>query len=779
MAKKNKHSKKASKTVQSSQMPNDIKGIIFITLGILMILSVFASDSSGILGKSIKKLLIGLFGMGSYIFPLLMIFIGISYILKNGKITFNNRFYGIFIFILNTLLFTQMIYINDYYIEDNFIEGIKKIFIETSVIHGGIIGYIMDVPLYKLLGSVGSYIVFISIYIISVIYVMQISLGELLIMIKGSAIQKRKFRNTLRDKDIIYDDEKDTSSSFIKGLNDKIKFVNFLKSTEDIDTNREEIIDNEKDYRKSQMDEPKIVPNIVDNKPTNNTQMFNKADNTRRSYVKEEPNNFINDEIQQKSNEIRSEYIFPSTELLNRNINNGYDKNGKRELINYASKLEETLNSFGVNAKVIQVTKGPSVTRFELQPSAGVKVSKITHLSDDIALSLAASSVRIEAPIPGKSAIGIEVPNKVVSAVYLSEVIESNEFKNFNKNIAFAVGKDISGKCVVADLSKMPHLLIAGATGSGKSVCINTLIISLIYKYSPEDVKLLLVDPKVVELNIYNDIPHLLIPVVTNPKKAAGALNWAVTEMTRRYNLFAENNVRNIEGYNELVKKGRLSEKLPWIVIIIDELADLMMVSPGEVEEYIARLAQMARAAGMHLVIATQRPSVDVITGVIKANIPSRISFAVSSQIDSRTIIDSAGAEKLLGKGDMLFYPVGESKPVRIQGAFISEEEVENIVNFIKDQKGPVEYQENIINDINTKIEKQNSDSDELLDEAIEIAMENGQISTSLLQRRLKIGYNRAARIIDDMEGKGIISGKNGSKPRQILLDNEDIKNNS
>ncbi|AYF54820.1 DNA translocase FtsK [Clostridium botulinum] len=779
LAKKNKHSKKASKTVQSSQMPNDIKGIIFITLGILMILSVFASDSSGILGKSIKKLLIGLFGMGSYIFPLLMIFIGISYILKNGKITFNNRFYGIFIFILNTLLFTQMIYINDYYIEDNFIEGIKKIFIETSVIHGGIIGYIMDVPLYKLLGSVGSYIVFISIYIISVIYVMQISLGELLIMIKGSAIQKRKFRNTLRDKDIIYDDEKDTSSSFIKGLNDKIKFVNFLKSTEDIDTNREEIIDNEKDYRKSQMDEPKIVPNIVDNKPTNNTQMFNKADNTRRSYVKEEPNNFINDEIQQKSNEIRSEYIFPSTELLNRNINNGYDKNGKRELINYASKLEETLNSFGVNAKVIQVTKGPSVTRFELQPSAGVKVSKITHLSDDIALSLAASSVRIEAPIPGKSAIGIEVPNKVVSAVYLSEVIESNEFKNFNKNIAFAVGKDISGKCVVADLSKMPHLLIAGATGSGKSVCINTLIISLIYKYSPEDVKLLLVDPKVVELNIYNDIPHLLIPVVTNPKKAAGALNWAVTEMTRRYNLFAENNVRNIEGYNELVKKGRLSEKLPWIVIIIDELADLMMVSPGEVEEYIARLAQMARAAGMHLVIATQRPSVDVITGVIKANIPSRISFAVSSQIDSRTIIDSAGAEKLLGKGDMLFYPVGESKPVRIQGAFISEEEVENIVNFIKDQKGPVEYQENIINDINTKIEKQNSDSDELLDEAIEIAMENGQISTSLLQRRLKIGYNRAARIIDDMEGKGIISGKNGSKPRQILLDNEDIKNNS
>ncbi|KOC36155.1 FtsK/SpoIIIE family DNA translocase [Clostridium botulinum] len=779
LAKRNKHSKKPSDTVQSSQMPNDIKGIIFITLGILMILSVFASDSSGILGKSIRKLLIGLFGMGSYIFPLLIIFVGVSYIVKNGKITFNNRFYGIFIFILNTLLFIQMIHVKDYYIEGNFMHGVKKIFDETSMIHGGIISYIVDVPLYKLLGIIGSYIVFIALYIIAVIFIMQISLGELLMMLKGSAMQKRKVKNTLSDKDIIYDNEKDTNSSFIKGLNNKIKFVNFLKSTEDIDADREEINDNEKVHRKSEMDEPKVVPNIVDNKPINNTQMFNKPDIAKKSYVEEESNNFINDEIQQKSNEMRPEYVFPSTQLLNHNINNGYDKNSKRELINYASKLEETLTSFGVNAKVIQVTKGPSVTRFELQPSAGVKVSKITHLSDDIALSLAASSVRIEAPIPGKSAIGIEVPNKVVSAVYLSEVIESNEFKNFNKNIAFAVGKDISGKCVVADLSKMPHLLIAGATGSGKSVCINTLIISLIYKYSPEDVKLLLVDPKVVELNIYNDIPHLLIPVVTNPKKAAGALNWAVTEMTRRYNLFAENNVRNVEGYNELVKKGRLNEKLPWIVIIIDELADLMMVSPGEVEEYIARLAQMARAAGMHLVIATQRPSVDVITGVIKANIPSRISFAVSSQIDSRTIIDSAGAEKLLGKGDMLFYPVGESKPVRIQGAFISEEEVENIVNFIKNQKGPVEYQENIINEINTKVEKQNSDSDELLDEAIEIAMENGQISTSLLQRRLKIGYNRAARIIDDMEEKGIISGKNGSKPRQILLDNEDLKNNN
>ncbi|KGM97718.1 cell division protein FtsK [Clostridium novyi A str. 4552] len=775
--KKNKHSKKTSSVGQPSQIPNDIRGVAFITLGILMMLSVFATDSSGILGKSIKKMLIGLFGIGSYIFPLLIVFIGISYINRNGKITFNNRFYGIFILIVNTLLFIQMLHINEYYLENDFMYGIKKIFNEENIFHGGIISYMIDVPLYKLLGNIGSYIIFIATYIISSLFIMQISLGELIDIIKGSAMEKRSIKSNLNDADIICDNSQGNTNggkSFIRGLNNKIKFVNFLKSTENIDSDNNEGNPDNEITRNIKVDEPKVVHN----EPLQNTQMFSKSKNSEKTYKEDTSSDFINNEIKEKSYESITEYVFPSTELLNYNTGNGYDKNSKKELINYASKLEDTLNSFGVNAKVIQVTKGPSVTRFELQPSAGVKVSKITHLSDDIALNLAASSVRIEAPIPGKSAIGIEVPNKTVSPVYLREVIESSEFVNFNKNIAFAVGKDISGKCVVADLSKMPHLLIAGATGSGKSVCINTLIISLIYKYAPDDVKLLLVDPKVVELNIYNDIPHLLIPVVTNPKKAAGALNWAVTEMSRRYNLFAENNVRNIEGYNELVNKGRAEKKLPWIVIIIDELADLMMVSPGEVEEYIARLAQMARAAGMHLVIATQRPSVDVITGVIKANIPSRISFAVSSQIDSRTIIDSAGAEKLLGKGDMLFYPVGESKPVRIQGAFISETEVENIVNFIKDKKGPANYEQNIINEINTKVEKQDSDSDELIDEAIEIALENGQISTSLLQRRLKIGYNRAARIIDDMEDKGIISGKNGSKPRQILVDNEDLKNN-
>ncbi|MBS6043966.1 MAG: DNA translocase FtsK, partial [Clostridium baratii] len=398
-----------------------------------------------------------------------------------------------------------------------------------------------------------------------------------------------------------------------------------------------------------------------------------------------------------------------------------------------------------------------------------------------IALGLAASGVRIEAPIPGKAAVGIEVPNKEQTPVFLREVLESDEFTNTNKKLAFALGKDIGGQCVVGDLSKMPHTLIAGATGSGKSVCINTLIVSLLYKYSPDEVKLLMVDPKVVELSVYNGIPHLLIPVVTDPKKAAGALNWAVNEMTRRYKLFADSGARNIDSYNALYENGTIEEKLPFIVIIVDELADLMMVCANDVEDYIGRLAQMARAAGMHLVIATQRPSVDVVTGVIKANIPSRISFAVSSQIDSRTILDSGGAEKLLGKGDMLYYPVGESKPLRVQGCFISEEEVEKVVDFVKSGDREAEYKEDIIEHINNEAESSSmqgqdgGEVDELLNEAIKIVVDYGQASTSFLQRRLRIGFNRASRIMDDLESRGIISEKDGSRPRQVLVSKDEL----
>lgn len=472
-----------------------------------------------------------------------------------------------------------------------------------------------------------------------------------------------------------------------------------------------------------------------------------------------------------------NKYVYPPSSLLkapkfveNRDIS--------EELKSNAALLVDTLKSFGVQTRVIDISRGPTVTRYELQPSAGVKISKITGLSDDIALNLASAGVRIEAPIPNKAAVGIEVPNKITDIVTMREIIESNEFLESKSRLSMALGKDIAGNSVVADVGKMPHMLIAGATGSGKSVCINSIIISLLYKSAPSDVRFLMIDPKVVELGVYNGIPHLLVPVVTDPRKAAGALGWAVTEMLNRYKLFADNNVRDLAGYNKVAAEKEEVDPLPQIVIIIDELADLMMAAPNEVEDSICRLAQMARAAGMHLIIATQRPSVDVITGVIKANIPSRIAFAVSSQVDSRTILDGGGAEKLLGRGDMLFSPVGMSKPLRVQGCFVSDKEVEAVVEFVKN-KETVEYDDEIIKEIekqtvHEKGEKSDgggfSDADELLPDAIECIIEAGQASTSYLQRKLKVGYARAARLIDDMETKGIVGTFEGSKPRQILI---------
>ena len=451
-----------------------------------------------------------------------------------------------------------------------------------------------------------------------------------------------------------------------------------------------------------------------------------------------------------------------------------------------AARLVDTLKSFGVQTRIVDISRGPAVTRYELQPSAGVKISRITSLADDIALNLAAAGVRIEAPIPGKAAVGIEVPNKVVSMVAIREVIDSQEFGDAPSRLTVALGRDIAGNIALADLSKMPHLLIAGSTGSGKSVCINSFIVSLLFKSSPDEVKLLMVDPKVVELGVYNGVPHLLVPVVTDPRKAAGALNWAVTEMLHRYQTFAENSVRDLSGYNRLAASREDLKPMPQIVIIIDELADLMMAAPNDVEDAICRLAQMARAAGMHLVIATQRPSVDVITGVIKANIPSRIAFAVSSQVDSRTILDSSGAEKLLGKGDMLFNPMGASKPVRVQGCFVSDTEVETVVDFIKNA-GTATYDDNIMEEIEKRavVEKSKggknsgndgggfSEEDEMLPAAIEVVVEAGMASTTLVQRRLKLGYARAARIMDEMEQKGIIGPFEGSKPRQVLITKE------
>ncbi len=480
-------------------------------------------------------------------------------------------------------------------------------------------------------------------------------------------------------------------------------------------------------------------------------------------------------------------YKFPPLSLLD-SINSADSKTVAAELETTAQRLVDTLKSFGVETQVINVSRGPTVTRYELQPKAGVKISKITSLADDIALNLATAGVRIEAPIPNKAAVGIEVPNRASAMVGIREVIESSTFSASKSKLTVSMGKDIGGNTVVADIAKMPHGLIAGATGSGKSVCINSFIISLLYKASPDDVKLLMVDPKVVELGIYNGIPHLLVPVVTEPRKAAGALGWAVNEMEQRYKMFADRDVRNIEGYNKLVETlvdEPEVKKMPRIVIIIDELADLMMTAPKEVEDSINRIAAKARAAGIHLLIATQRPSVNVVTGVIKANIPTRIAFAVSSHIDSGTILDCAGAEKLLGRGDMLFRPVGANKPNRIQGCFVSDEEVERVVDFVK-SGGKANYDDNIMLEIERQaaIEKQQrtgvseeaADSDDpVLDEAIKVVVELGQASTSLLQRKLKLGYARAARIIDQMEERGIIGGYEGAKPRQVLITPEQL----
>ncbi len=498
----------------------------------------------------------------------------------------------------------------------------------------------------------------------------------------------------------------------------------------------------------------------------------------------------ISKDIESTEKKIPKKYIFPPLSRLQKG--SGSSGDNTQELKETAMRLQQTLNTFGVKVTITDISQGPSVTRYEMQPEQGVKVSKIVSLSDDIKLNLAATDIRIEAPIPGKAAIGIEVPNKENMAVALRDLFETKDFKEFPSNIAFAVGKDIAGQVVVADIAKMPHMLIAGATGSGKSVCINTLIMSILYKAHPEDVKLIMIDPKVVELSVYNGIPHLLIPVVTDPKKASAALHWAVNEMKDRYEKFADFNVRDLKGYNKKLETMRengeedVPAKMPQIVIIVDELADLMMVAPGEVEEAICRLAQLARACGIHLIIATQRPSVDVITGLIKANMPSRVAFSVSSGVDSRTILDMNGAEKLLGKGDMLFYPQGYPKPARIQGAFVSDKEVADVVDFLKNQAIGNTYAE----DVEEQIKNMGSSSggsgaagasggsglDEYFAEAGRFIIEKDKASIGMLQRAFKIGFNRAARIMDQLCDYGVVGEEEGTKPRKVLMSMEQFE---
>lgn len=738
--------KKRKNNTSSKNVKSEVYGIIIIGLSLLIGISIYVTPS-GIAGNMFRDFFYGIFGIGAYVFPVLFLLIGIALIANKGKIKIKMKFWALCGFVYDILLLLQVHYT---YLNRNsgFIERLSKAYeLGLKSKGGGIFSEIINIPLLYILGKTGVYILLICIAVILLVITTEFSLSDII----EKAVQKYKGKKLTREKQV-----KDNENS---------RMIPENTIEEDIDKKNYEDNIEKIDKKIKILDFMKTDENKEDNKHNNDYVNINT------------PNEIVEEINKNQSGVMKTEYKYPSTGLLTENKikTNIQDK---KDLLNNAKILEETLLSFGVEAKVVQVSRGPSVTRYELHPNPGVKVSKIVNLADDIALNLAAPSVRIEAPIPGKAAVGIEVPNKEVVPVMLREVLESVEFIEFNSRVAFALGKDIGGKCIVTDISKMPHLLIAGATGSGKSVCINTLIASLVYKSSPDDVKMLLIDPKVVELSVYNGIPHLLIPVVTDPKKAASALYWAVNEMTQRYKLFADNNVRNIESYNKMIETRPEGQKLPQIIIIIDELADLMMVAANDVEDAICRLAQMARAAGMHLVIATQRPSVDVITGVIKANIPSRISFAVSSQIDSRTILDMSGAEKLLGKGDMLFMPIGENKPIRIQGAFISEKEVEALVGFLREST-QVNYSNEIIEEIEKKAAvTQNNEEpeDELLPEAIKIGFDYGQISASMLQRRLRIGFNRASRIVEEMESRGIVGPQDGSKPRQFLMRKEELE---
>ncbi len=725
-------------------------GIVLILIGLYLLICLLGGDS-GIAGKYVKKTLKGTFGLGSYFFPLIPLIFGMGIFYLKDNIKLNTKFYSICIMFINILILLYLLNIKVFeYVVTGYLDSIVVAY-EFGIqnIGGGVIGTALGYVFIKYIGKSGTIAVIFALFIISVILFANVSMQSIINSIKELLV-------------ILFKPLKTLKLSIFNKKKEKVKY----SSQQDM------VIDCPKRESSITSEDKKV-------KIINFTKEFDKEFTTKDKNKKIKDNNKVAEKVSNSNNETIDEiipqnkhfpnYILPSINLLYM-PQDSKSISTKREIMHNIKILDETLRSFNVSATVSQVSVGPSITRYELQLSPGVKVSKIVSLADDISLSLASQGVRIEAPIPGKAAVGIEVPNKEITPVYLREVLDSEEFKNNKSQIAFALGRDVAGSNIIADIGKMPHLLIAGATGSGKSVCINTIISSILFRANPDDVKMLMIDPKVVELSVYNGIPHLLVPVVTDPKKAAGALNWAVQEMTDRYKMFASKNVRDITGFNNIVSDE--VEKLPQIVIIIDELSDLMMVAPNEVEDAICRLAQMARAAGLHLVVATQRPSVDVITGLIKANIPSRISFAVSSQTDSRTILDMGGAEKLLGKGDMLFYPVGESKPLRVQGSFVSEKEIEALVDFIKGQVPP-SYVEGIIKDIEEEISIEDNEVDELLESAIEMVIEAGQASVSMLQRRLRIGYSRAARIIDQMEERKIIGGYEGSKPRKVLISKE------
>lgn len=763
--------KKAKRAAEKIRSNKDMQVVVLLLLSILSGILIYVQ--SGYIGENLSPILGGVIGWIKYIIPIGIFLVAINVACDKDRQYLSTKLfqYGLLlvcISILITVLKGNIDVINSEFeeaVKSSYDEGIKSI-------GGGAIGTIFAYPLIKLIGKIGTVILAVGIGIISGIFLYGIKPAEYV----KEKVEERELEREEREKTRYKEEktrfkeeklsrrqQKEMPEPEIEIKEEKEHISLFgKKDKKQIEKENSEILDDQIKI--------KIASNDVEESKTANG-LFTKQEETKEDRSKEVLTLEHALTVEDKN------YEFPPIEFLKEG--KASTKSSKKAIQDTASKLQRTLYSFGVSAKVENVSVGPTITRYELKPAEGVRVNKIANLSDDIALSLAAESIRIEAPIPGKQAVGIEIPNKEKEMVALRDIIDTKEFRDAKSKLTFALGKDAAGEVVTTDIAKMPHVLIAGSTGSGKSVCINTLITSIIYKAKPSEVKLVMVDPKVVELSIYNGIPHLLIPVVTDPKKAAGALAWAVQEMENRYHLFAEKNVREIEGYNQALEKEGLDEKLPQIVIIIDELADLMMVASKDVEEAICRLAQKARAAGMHLVIATQRPSVDVITGLIKANIATRIAFAVTSQIDSRTILDVGGAEKLLGKGDMLFAMSGGQKKQRVQCAYISDGEVESIVEFLK-ANGGATYSEDVLE----KIEKANStdkeieedlddDTDPFLMEAIESVIEMGQASASYIQRKFKVGYARAARIIDQMEERGIISGYEGSKPRKVLMPKE------
>ncbi len=752
----------------------EILGIISIIIGVFFIVSLHF-DSAGKLGLWISNLLKSLFSESAYMIPYIMLSYGVLMLMRKVRLLKYKTIVFLKLIFLGLLIAFSARHYLDITTYDLNMDVIKNFgILGKSLKGGGIIGGTLSYLLLNIIGPVGTYLLAFALLTISVILLTNKSLADFFHTVLSKLFKrntsKKQSKEDKRKKEASDQAREDLKKSLILDVpppminNDakQIKIIDYIKDEsadgQQVDKSVESNLFVEK------VDHDDLMPIEVEDDKDAETPSKKKKENIDIPEMK------IN-----LNTEVDENYHLPSVKLLNKGKKTG-NANERQGLVEKAEILEKTLENFGVKAKVVQVNKGPTVTRFEIQPSQGVKVSSIVRLSDDIALNLEATSIRMEAPIPGKAAVGIEIQNENTSPVTIRDVIDSKEFKDHESKIAFAVGKDISGKAVVTNIASMPHLLIAGATGSGKSVCINSLLASILYKAKPEEVKLLLIDPKVVELNIFNGIPHLLIPVVTDPTKAAASLNWAVTEMTDRYKMFADENVRDLKSYNQKMKDTE-NDALPEIVIVIDELADLMIASPAQVEDAICRLAQMARAAGMHLIVATQRPSVDVITGVIKANIPSRIAFAVSSQVDSRTILDMAGAEKLLGKGDMLFYPSGVSKPVRIQGALIQDHEIEGVINFVKEQKKETNYSEDIIETIeSTSPTAILANVDELLKEAIETVVNAEQASVSMLQRKYRVGYNRAARMIDEMEERGIVGPFEGSKPRRVLITKEELE---